>query len=127
MSILVDQALWPWRDRLWCHMVSDANLAELHAFARVLGVPERGFQGDHYDIPEAVRNVALAHGARAVTSRQIVEALYAAGLRPRPGSAHRRRGPSDERDLHQGVVEEGGAAIIRTDSGVRQDVGGATR
>ena len=69
MTILVDECIWPWRDRLWCHMVSDTSLDELHAFARWLGVPERGFQGDHYDIPEEVRAMALDEGAVAVSSR----------------------------------------------------------
>lgn len=83
MAILVDDAVWPWRDRLWCHLVSDTSLEELHAFARWIGVPERGFQGDHYDIPAEARQVALDEGARAVSSREIVQALRAAGLRKR--------------------------------------------
>lgn len=86
MAILVDDCNWPWRERLWCHMVSDISLHELHAFARWIGIPERGFQGDHYDIPEEARAVAVAEGAVEVTSRRVVEALRAAGLR-------RPRGP----------------------------------
>jgi hypothetical protein len=79
--ILVDDAHWPWRDRLWCHLISDTSLAELHDFARQLGIPERGFSGDHYDIPQEYRDQAIAAGAQPVSSRQIVEALRAAGLR----------------------------------------------
>ncbi len=86
MTILVDDCIWPWRDRLWCHMVSDTGLEELHAFARWLGIPERGFQGDHYDLPEEARAVAVAEGAREVTSREVVRALYATGVRRRPGA-----------------------------------------
>jgi hypothetical protein len=86
VTILVDECIWPWRDRLWCHMVSDTSLDELHAFARWLGVPERGFQGDHYDIPEEVRAMALDEGAVPVSSREVVSALYAAGMRRPPGS-----------------------------------------
>ena len=81
MALLVDGAHWPWRDRHWCHLVSDTSLDELHAFASFLGVPERGFQGDHYDIPHEVRERAVEHGALEVSSRQVVEALYQAGLR----------------------------------------------
>ena len=81
MAILVDDCNWAWRDRLWCHMVSDTSLDELHAFARWIGIPERGFQGDHYDIPEDARAIAVAEGAVEVTSRRVVEALRAAGLR----------------------------------------------
>ena len=84
MALLVDDAHWPWRDRLWCHLVSDTSLDELHAFAAMLGVPERGFQGDHYDLPHDYREVALEQGAIAVSSREIVQALYAAGLRQPP-------------------------------------------
>ena len=82
MAILVDPAIWPWRERLWCHMLSDLHLDELHEFADTLGVPSRGFQGDHYDIPEELRVRAIDLGARTVTSKEIVLALYAAGLRP---------------------------------------------
>ena len=81
MAILVDECNWPWRDLLWCHMVSDTSLDELHAFARWIGIPERGFQGDHYDIPEEARAVAVAEGALEVTSREVVEALRTSGLR----------------------------------------------
>lgn len=96
MAILVDDAVWPWRDRLWCHLISDTSLEELHDFARRIGVPERGFGGDHYDIPAEIRQVAIREGARPVTSREVVLALTSAGLRRRrrlrpPGSA-----PSDD-------------------------------
>ncbi len=83
MAILVDECNWPWRNLLWCHMVSDTSLDELHAFARWIGIPERGFQGDHYDIPEEARAVAVAEGALEVSSRAVVEALRASGLRLR--------------------------------------------
>jgi predicted HAD superfamily phosphohydrolase len=81
--ILVDPAVWPWRGRLWAHLVSDTSYDELHAFAARLGIPRHAFQGDHYDVPEALREEALARGAVAVTSRQVVNALKAAGLRNR--------------------------------------------
>lgn len=84
MALLVDDAHWPWRDRWWCHLVSDTSLQELHDFARLLGVPERGFQGDHYDIPEELRAQAIDLGAQPVSSRELVQALYAAGMRTPP-------------------------------------------
>ena len=86
--ILVDPAVWPWRGRRWAHLVSDADLEELHAFAARLGVPRRAFGGDHYDVPSEVRERALELGARAVSAREVVVALRAAGLRrplPRRG------------------------------------------
>ena len=84
MALLVDEAHWPWRGLMWCHLVSDTSLHELHAFAEWIGVPRRGFQGDHYDIPVHIREIALEEGAIAVASREIVLALYQAGLRRRP-------------------------------------------
>ncbi|MDO9486251.1 MAG: DUF4031 domain-containing protein [Actinomycetota bacterium] len=83
MALLVDQAHWPWRDRMWCHLISDSSLDELHAFAAKLGIPERGFQGDHYDIPHDLRVQAIEHGAQEVSSREIILALRASGLRRR--------------------------------------------
>jgi hypothetical protein len=74
----------------WCHLVSDASLDELHAFAEVIGVPRRGFHGDHYDLPEQHRTEALSLGATAVDSRELVRRLRAAGLRLSP--AARRAG-----------------------------------
>lgn len=69
-------------------MVSDTSLVELHEFAALLGVPERGFECDHYDIPEQLRSAAVREGAIEVSSRTLVEALYEAGLRQRPSRIH---------------------------------------
>ncbi|HEX5018416.1 MAG TPA: DUF4031 domain-containing protein [Actinomycetes bacterium] len=89
--ILIDDAEVPAHDRLWCHMASDTSFDELHAFARALGIPERGFDGDHYDVPTERRDDAIAAGAQPVTSRELVARLHAAGLRRRrPRSAKRR-------------------------------------
>ena len=88
MAILVDDAIWPWRGRVWAHLVSDTSIDELHAFARRLGIPERAFQGDHYDVTDELRDCAIAEGARAVTSRDVVRALRAAGLRKHPTAHH---------------------------------------
>ena len=65
-------------------MVSDTSVEELQEFARNLGVPEKGFQGDHVDLPEHMREVAIAQGAIEVDSRELVKALYEAGIRLRP-------------------------------------------
>ncbi len=84
VAILVDPAIWPWRDRLWAHLVSDSGYDELHDFAARLGVPRRAFQGDHYDIPAELRERAIELGAQAVTGRELVTRLLASGLRRRP-------------------------------------------
>ena len=83
MTVLIDNAHWPNHGRYWCHLVSDESLTELHAFAARLGIPERGFGGDHYDLPDEMRPAAIAMGAVAVESRELVRRLHAAGLRKR--------------------------------------------
>lgn len=91
--ILVDQARWPWRGRLWAHLVSDTSYDELHAFAARLGIPRKVFQGDHYDVPADLRDGAIGIGASAVDSRELVSRLRAAGLRLAPAQRRRRELP----------------------------------
>ena len=79
--ILVDEPLWPARGRRWSHLVSDVSYAELHVFAEMLGAPRRGFDRDHYDIPEERFRSALWLGARLLPSRELAFRLRAAGLR----------------------------------------------
>ncbi|ETK36360.1 DUF4031 domain-containing protein [Microbispora sp. ATCC PTA-5024] len=84
MAVLIDRPNWPGpRGLLWSHLVSDGSYEELHAFARVLGVPVRAFDRDHYDVPETVYDRALALGAEAVSSGELVRRLRDAGLRRR--------------------------------------------
>lgn len=83
MSLLVDEAIWPWRGRRWAHLVSDAHLDELHDLAHRLGLPYLAFQGDHYDVHEDLRLAAIEAGAVPTPGREIVRALRAAGLRQR--------------------------------------------
>jgi len=79
--ILVDRPLWPARGRLWSHLVSDVSYAELHVFAEMLGAPRRGFDRDHYDIPDMYFQKALWLGATLVPSRELAARLRAGGLR----------------------------------------------
>jgi Protein of unknown function (DUF4031) len=81
--IYVDPPCWPARGRLWSHLISDSSFAELHAFAELLGAPRRAFERDHYDLPAERVPAAVWLGATVVPSREIVERLYAAGLRRR--------------------------------------------
>jgi hypothetical protein len=84
VAVLVDQPRWWWRGRRWCHLVSDESPDELHAFAAGVGIPRRGFQGDHYDVPEERRDLVVAAGALEVDSRELVRRLRQAGLRMSP-------------------------------------------
>lgn len=52
----------------YCHMVAD-NIAELHTFARRLGLRREWYQPKsypHYDISPAMRNLAVHLGAQEV-------------------------------------------------------------
>ena len=81
MTIYIDECIWPWRGRRWCHCVSDVSYDELHAFVVGLGVPREGFQGDHYDLDEPRRALAVSAGAVAVPARELLRRLKGAGLR----------------------------------------------
>lgn len=81
MAILIDPPLWSRHGRVWGHLVSDASLGELHEFARSMGIPERGFDLDHYDVPEEMHDRLIAAGAQLVDGRELVRRLRASGLR----------------------------------------------
>jgi len=83
VAVLVDEPIWPFRGRLWCHLVSDTSYDELHDLAQRLGIPRRGFQGDHYDVPAELRDEAIALGAQPVSGRELITRLKASGLRRR--------------------------------------------
>ncbi len=83
MTLLIDPPNWPSRGRFWSHLVSDSSFEELHVFAERLGLPDRTFHRDHYDVPAERYDDVLAAGARPVTSREVVRRLVAAGLRRR--------------------------------------------
>jgi hypothetical protein len=81
MAILIDDARWPAHGRLWAHLVNDHDLEELHAFAAANGIPRRGFDLDHYDVPDDAHARLVAAGALHVEGRELVRRLIASGLR----------------------------------------------
>lgn len=81
--ILIDPPAVERWGRHWSHLASDTSYAELHAFARALGIPERGFDRDHYDVPAEAYDGVVAAGATPVTSRELVARLVSSGLRRR--------------------------------------------
>lgn len=81
MAVLIDEPDWPAHGRLWGHLVSDYSLAELHAFARAAGIPERGFDHDHYDYPAERYAALVAQGAEPVSGKELIARLAASGLR----------------------------------------------
>ncbi|MCA1782484.1 MAG: DUF4031 domain-containing protein [Dermatophilaceae bacterium] len=81
MTIWIDPPQWPAHGRLWSHLISDTSLAELHEFADRAGIPRRGFEGDHYDIPAERYADAIAAGARETSGRELLRRLRDSGLR----------------------------------------------
>jgi predicted metal-dependent HD superfamily phosphohydrolase len=81
MAILIDTPMWPAHGTVFAHLVSDASLAELHAFAAAAEIPERAFDEDHYDVPERRHADLVRRGARPVDGRTLTRALIASGLR----------------------------------------------
>jgi len=81
VTVLVDPPMWPRHGRIWGHMVSDTSLEELHAIARAAGIPDRGFDRDHYDVPEELIDRLVELGAVRVSTRELISRLRASGLR----------------------------------------------
>ncbi len=94
MSVYVDSAIHPLRDRLMCHMFAP-DLAELHAMAERIGIQRRWFQDPsimrvswpHYDIDTERRSLALGLGAIACDKYQTV--AMAAIIQGRPDKLRR--------------------------------------
>ena len=72
MTVLIDPPNAAGHGRLWSHLASDTSYDELHAFARTVGIPERGFDRDHYDVPAEWYDQVVAAGAEPVSSRELV-------------------------------------------------------
>nr|WP_237465598.1 DUF4031 domain-containing protein [Leucobacter luti] len=90
---MIDSPRWPAHGRLWAHLVSDVSLAELHAFAAANQIPERGFDRDHYDVPEELHDRLVAAGAVSVSGHELVRRLIASGLRVRARDRRPAPGP----------------------------------
>lgn len=78
MAVYVDNAIWPWAGRRWCHLLADDE-AELHRFADRIGVHRHSYQGPpktsapHYDLTGFERDRAVRMGALPVGRDVIVD------------------------------------------------------
>ncbi|MEI8146242.1 MAG: DUF4031 domain-containing protein [Alphaproteobacteria bacterium] len=90
MAVYVDEPIWSWQGLRWCHLMADDE-AELHRFAKRLGLHRSSYQGPprtrapHYDITGFERKRALAAGAQSCSREEIV-AVFRRVRHPR----HRR-------------------------------------
>ena len=77
MAVYVDDAIWHFAGRRWCHLMAD-DQAELHRFARRLGLHLASYQGPpktsapHYDITGTERDRAVRLGAMECSRDEIV-------------------------------------------------------
>jgi len=77
MAVYVDDAIWDWRGRKWCHLLAD-DIDELHRFATLLGLHRTSYQGPpktsapHYDLTAYERRRAIACGATVCDRAAIV-------------------------------------------------------
>jgi hypothetical protein len=73
----VDEARWPYRGSLYCHLATDGTVEELHLFAERLGLRRSYFQNHasvpHYDLSPTKRRLALSLGAVSVDSKTLVK------------------------------------------------------
>ena len=95
MAVYVDDSRVPWRGHEWSHLIADTT-EELHAFAASIALESAWFHWrparpwkDHYDIPDAKRQLAIARGARAITSREAAAMLRARRLAVRQAASAR--------------------------------------
>jgi hypothetical protein len=93
VTVLIDPPRWPAHGRVWSHLVSDSSYQELHDFAATNGIPQRGFDHDHYDVPDEKYEVLIEAGAVPVDSRELLRRIGAAGLR-QPKRDRRPGGPA---------------------------------
>jgi len=77
MAVYVDEAIWAWRGRQWCHLLAD-DIDELHRFAARLGLYRHSYQGPpttaspHYDLTAFERRRAIGLGAKPCDRAAVV-------------------------------------------------------
>ena len=74
MSVYVDDAFVPYGRMIMCHMIASTE-KELHEMADKIGINRRWFQDKsipHYDISKGKRELAIKHGARCVTIKELI-------------------------------------------------------
>jgi len=84
MAVYIDPPRWPAHGTVFSHMISDASHVELHRTAEAIGLGERAFDEDHYDVPAKMYEAAIEAGAIAVGGGELIRILRRSGLRVPP-------------------------------------------
>jgi hypothetical protein len=82
MPVFVDDAAICYRGKARYHLAAD-SVEELHGFALQIGIRRCWFHRGrflHYDVTGEQRDRAIAAGARAVTSRELVRHMRTVAL-----------------------------------------------
>lgn len=76
MAVYVDPIFNYGRKGFWCHMATDGNIEELHAFAISVGLRRSWFQNHrlhpHYDLTPNKRRLAIQRGAIEVDAKELM-------------------------------------------------------
>lgn len=80
MTVYVDDMQASFGRMVMCHMIADTR-AELDAMADRIGVARKwrqksGKRGEHYDISQSKRALAVKHGAAEITWRECAEKCW---------------------------------------------------
>jgi hypothetical protein len=75
MTVYVDRMQAPFKGMLMCHMIADSE-QELHAMAAAIGMQRKSYQGDHYDVPMHMKELAIRMGAREIGMRQLAAMVF---------------------------------------------------
>lgn len=95
MSVYVDDMEAAFGRMKMCHMVADTT-AELLAMADKIGVDrkwiqKRGTYQEHFDIAKSKRALAIQHGAKSITQRELGALLVSWRTGERPNGVEQAR------------------------------------
>lgn len=83
--VYVDNMKHPYRGMIMCHMVADTR-EELLEMADKIGVQRKWIQDydtprEHFDICQAKRKLAVKHGAKEITMRELLKITQEKGAK----------------------------------------------
>jgi len=70
VTVYIDDMNAPFRRMIMCHMIADTE-EELHQMADKIGVARKWYQRNHYDICLSKKKLAIQHGAKEITWREL--------------------------------------------------------